>query len=262
MRTVESRSEAFRWLRVARRRVPRAPVRLARPRPGGRRVLGVLHPGRRGRTCGRVFDTLDDAGANHRHARRDHRDRLVRQHDRLLRPLGGRLRLRPREPRTADETVHPGEHRRPAGLRERCQHPPTSPTPAHLPQWPPVTAGTRLLRRRRPDLRRRRRGHGDARQLDRGASESATSRRRGRSTPSSRSSRPTSCRSARTCGFADFNRVFVLVQATADNTTFTVDLDGDGTPDTLNWNRDADKTDPGDTATVTLSAGRPSSSTA
>ena len=32
-------------------------------------------------------------------------------------------------------------------------------------------------------------------------------------------------------GFVDFNRVFVLIQATEDNTTFQVDLDGDGTFD-------------------------------
>jgi uncharacterized repeat protein (TIGR01451 family) len=53
-------------------------------------------------------------------------------------------------------------------------------------------------------------------------------------------------------GFNDFQRVYALVQATADNTTFTVDLNSDGTPEVLNQNRDADKTDPGDTATVTL----------
>ena len=57
-------------------------------------------------------------------------------------------------------------------------------------------------------------------------------------------------------GFADFNRVFVLIQATADNTTFTVDYNGDGTPDALNQNRDADKTDPGDVSTVTLQKGQ------
>jgi uncharacterized repeat protein (TIGR01451 family) len=56
-------------------------------------------------------------------------------------------------------------------------------------------------------------------------------------------------------GFADFNRVFVLVQATEDNTTFTVDLDGDGTLDVLDQNRDGDILDPGDTATVTLQRG-------
>ena len=59
-----------------------------------------------------------------------------------------------------------------------------------------------------------------------------TRRRRGRSTRSSRSSRPTSCPSARTWrlkSYLDFRRVSVLVQATADDTTFTVDLDGNGT---------------------------------
>jgi uncharacterized repeat protein (TIGR01451 family) len=59
-------------------------------------------------------------------------------------------------------------------------------------------------------------------------------------------------------GFADFNRVFVLIQATEDNTTFQVDLNGDGTFDNLNQNRDGDKngTDPGDTNTVTLQRGQ------
>jgi uncharacterized repeat protein (TIGR01451 family) len=57
-------------------------------------------------------------------------------------------------------------------------------------------------------------------------------------------------------GFADFNRIYVLVQATADNTTFTVDLNGDGVPDPLNQNRNGVLTDPGDTATVTLQRGQ------
>ena len=57
-------------------------------------------------------------------------------------------------------------------------------------------------------------------------------------------------------GFTDFARVFVLIQATEDNTTFQVDLNGDGIYDTLNQNRDADKTDPGDTDTVTLQRGQ------
>ncbi|MBI5640292.1 MAG: DUF11 domain-containing protein [Nitrospirae bacterium] len=57
-------------------------------------------------------------------------------------------------------------------------------------------------------------------------------------------------------GFADFNRIYVLVQATENNTTFTVDLNGDGIADVLNQNRDADKTDPGDTTTVTLQRGQ------
>ena len=48
---------------------------------------------------------------------------------------------------------------------------------------------------------------------------------------------------------------YVLIQATADNTTFTVDLNGDGTADPLDQNRDGDKTDAGDTATVTLQRG-------
>jgi len=36
----------------------------------------------------------------------------------------------------------------------------------------------------------------------------------------------------------DFDRVFTLIQATEDNTVVTVDLDGDGTADNLDQNRD------------------------
>ena len=57
-------------------------------------------------------------------------------------------------------------------------------------------------------------------------------------------------------GFADFSRVYVLIQATEDNTTFTVDLDGDGTPDILNQNRDNTWNNTGDSATVTLNRGQ------
>ncbi|MCG3194787.1 MAG: hypothetical protein DIJKHBIC_04054 [Thermoanaerobaculia bacterium] len=39
--------------------------------------------------------------------------------------------------------------------------------------------------------------------------------------------------------FYGFERVYALIQATEDNTTFTVDLNNDGTPDVLNQNRDA-----------------------
>lgn len=56
--------------------------------------------------------------------------------------------------------------------------------------------------------------------------------------------------------FLGFQRVFAIVQATRDNTTFQVDLDGNGTWDVLNQNRDGDRTDPGDTNTVTLQAGQ------
>ena len=57
-------------------------------------------------------------------------------------------------------------------------------------------------------------------------------------------------------GFADFNRVYVLVQATADGTTFTVDLDGDGAADLLNVNRNATKSGAdGDLTTVALNQG-------
>lgn len=55
--------------------------------------------------------------------------------------------------------------------------------------------------------------------------------------------------------FTPFNRVYVLVQATADNTTFQVDLDANGTWDPLNQNHDNDRADAGDTSTVTLNAG-------
>lgn len=57
-------------------------------------------------------------------------------------------------------------------------------------------------------------------------------------------------------GFADFTRVYALVQATANGTTLSVDLNGDGTPDVLDQNRDGDVADPGDTATVTLQRGQ------
>ncbi len=53
----------------------------------------------------------------------------------------------------------------------------------------------------------------------------------------------------------DFSRVFVLIQATGNGTIVTVDLDGDGTPDQLDQNRDGDCADPGDTSTVTLNDG-------
>lgn len=56
--------------------------------------------------------------------------------------------------------------------------------------------------------------------------------------------------------FLGFQRVFAIIQATRDNTTFQVDLDGNGTWDVLNQNRDGDRTDPGDTNTVTLQAGQ------
>lgn len=55
--------------------------------------------------------------------------------------------------------------------------------------------------------------------------------------------------------FPDFLRTFVVVQATANNTTFTVDLDGNGTPDPLDQNFDGDTLDAGDTTVVTLQAG-------
>lgn len=57
-------------------------------------------------------------------------------------------------------------------------------------------------------------------------------------------------------GFVDFRRVFVLIQATEDNTTVQVDLNNDGIFDNLNQNRDGDKTDAGDTNTVTLQRGQ------
>jgi uncharacterized repeat protein (TIGR01451 family) len=56
--------------------------------------------------------------------------------------------------------------------------------------------------------------------------------------------------------FTGFERVFALVQATADNTTVTVDLDANGTADTLNLNRDAIRGNAGDSATITLQRGQ------
>ncbi len=55
--------------------------------------------------------------------------------------------------------------------------------------------------------------------------------------------------------FPDFLGTYVVVQATANNTTFTVDLDGNGTPDPLDQNFDGDTLDAGDTIVVTLQAG-------
>jgi uncharacterized repeat protein (TIGR01451 family) len=58
-------------------------------------------------------------------------------------------------------------------------------------------------------------------------------------------------------GFAPFTRVYVLIQATTNNTTFTVDLNGDGTPDLINANRNISKSAAdGDATTVTLNAGQ------
>lgn len=57
--------------------------------------------------------------------------------------------------------------------------------------------------------------------------------------------------------YADFSRVFALIQATEDNTTITVDLNADGTPDLLNIDRDATKSlADGDTTSVTLNRGQ------
>ena len=53
----------------------------------------------------------------------------------------------------------------------------------------------------------------------------------------------------------DFLRVFVLIQATADNTTFQVDLDGTGTFDKLDTNFDG-TINPGEPDTITLQAGQ------
>lgn len=54
-------------------------------------------------------------------------------------------------------------------------------------------------------------------------------------------------------GLADFDRVFVLIQATSDSTNVTVDLDGDGSADPLDtdWPRDGVSND----TQVTLDAG-------
>lgn len=55
--------------------------------------------------------------------------------------------------------------------------------------------------------------------------------------------------------FTGFERVYALVQATDDNTTFSVDLDNNGVADILNQNRNAVWNDAGDSATVTLQRG-------
>ncbi|HVR41417.1 MAG TPA: C25 family cysteine peptidase [Thermoanaerobaculia bacterium] len=56
--------------------------------------------------------------------------------------------------------------------------------------------------------------------------------------------------------FTGFERVYALVQATDDNTTFSVDLDNNGTADVLNQNRNATWNDVGDGAVVTLQRGQ------
>lgn len=56
--------------------------------------------------------------------------------------------------------------------------------------------------------------------------------------------------------FTGFERVYALVQATDDNTTFSVDVNGNGTPDMLNINRDAVRGNAGDSTTVTLQRGQ------
>jgi uncharacterized repeat protein (TIGR01451 family) len=58
-----------------------------------------------------------------------------------------------------------------------------------------------------------------------------------------------------TSGWDGFQRISTLIQATRDATTITIDINGDGTPDVLDQNRDGDITDPGDTAIVTLNRG-------
>ncbi|MCC6128394.1 MAG: hypothetical protein IT186_00590 [Acidobacteria bacterium] len=55
--------------------------------------------------------------------------------------------------------------------------------------------------------------------------------------------------------YTDFLRTYVLIQATAPNTTFQVDLDGNGTWDTLDLDYDGDTTGGPDTNTVNLAAG-------
>ncbi len=53
-------------------------------------------------------------------------------------------------------------------------------------------------------------------------------------------------------GFADFERVYALIQATADGTIVTVDLDGNGTADPIDWNHDG----AADGTSITLSEGQ------
>ncbi len=57
-------------------------------------------------------------------------------------------------------------------------------------------------------------------------------------------------------GVVDFNRVYVLIQATANGTTFQVDLDGDGSYDLINANRNANKNSTDDSTIVSLNAGQ------
>jgi hypothetical protein len=54
--------------------------------------------------------------------------------------------------------------------------------------------------------------------------------------------------------FPDFLRTYVLIQATANNTTFTVDLNGDGTADPLDVGFDGSTA--GDSTSITLQAGQ------
>lgn len=56
--------------------------------------------------------------------------------------------------------------------------------------------------------------------------------------------------------FTGFERVYALIQATADNSTVSVDLDANGTADMLNLNRDAIRGNAGDATSVTLQRGQ------
>lgn len=57
-------------------------------------------------------------------------------------------------------------------------------------------------------------------------------------------------------GVPAFQRVFALIQATANGTTFQVDVDGNGSFDVLNVDRNPTKGGGADSATITLNAGQ------
>ena len=107
----------------------------------------------------------------------DQRDGLGRHHGRLLRPLGERLQLRPREPDDGGRDLQP-QHRAAHGLRERHHHSPANrdaPRGLDLHEAPQrrrghdhPQPGLRLLRRPRPHLHGRRPRHRRARGVEPG----------------------------------------------------------------------------------------------
>ena len=183
---------------------------------GARRVLGVLHPGRRDA----ALDCPQQPGrlSRHDHALGHQRDGVGPEHHDLLGPLGGRIRVRPRE------------SRRPHGGTEVTLATTGSQRvfeSANIPTTPRGTAqfydgGDRLY------------VVGGVVTVTRAtwiqARGWATRLPRGRSIPSSHSSRPTSSL-RREPHLHRLRANFVLIQATEDNTTLQLDLDGNGTFD-------------------------------